>query len=937
MRNRDIGDFVARIIARNAMDNPSAAQRYAELLQASDRKGRATREAPSAVTPDRLIALARSADRAVLETIVSQERPVYFATKAAAPDGPMGFDVAKVALMGPEAEKLDAELKAAADRINPVIARIGRIDVEGMASMPFAGTGWLIDDGIIVTNAHVASVIGKQSGRRYAFRIGASGRPLSIEWNTGHFEADPEGGFSAAISEILYIAPEGGPHDIAFLKLAASDIGGTLAPLPIATTPAASGDLVCAIGYPARAPKRIIPDQELMKALFLGVYDVKRLAPGLVETNGPDLLTHDCTTLGGNSGSAVVSLKQGRVEALHFAGVYKSENHAVPAAVLADYKARRRWTQPPLIETSPRPVAAAPGGSGPAVVTITISVNGGQIGQQPIVAVQGGAVPGASPAGDVESAVCGFLDQRQNGVIAARVGYDERDGRIGGDPFIAVSVQPNRLYDLQTSGPQSFNGFPVRYEAATLSEQVEAEPALEAANIIAYDDEARTGPEFSFAPVKEHMSIRAHLSPEYGLDELEGFLTKGDIKRYDSGIYEFKGTVIAEFVKARLEAGAVMHLCIDNASLPKTDAHGTAKEGPHDELEFDTVETFAEWVKDYDGRFTFVKVPEGRSGLIKNSYHIKVTVRDDDVFWLSSGNWKNTSSQPLVSDRERERALEDDLPGNRDWHIIVRSKTLSGRFRSHLRQDFARSRALIADRESVLPAFDVIAPAVVERPVEERRPPSRILQPLVLDDVFKITPLLTPDQEGRVFTDAVLKLIGSAKHQLWFQIPYIGMRADPRVHRGNIDELIDALVGKLKTLDDARLILRTGNSALSDNRHVAWYLKSKGVDIDDCLRQLDDTHTKGMVVDGERVLIGSHNWSGDGVSFNRDASLVIEDARVAAYYGDAFLIDWQRANPVKAKRFVKEMPVLVPASAAAEETPGSSRMSLGRYLAMLDD
>ena len=41
-------------------------------------------------------------------------------------------------------------------------------------------------------------------------------------------------------------------------------------------------------------------------------------------------------------------------------------------------------------------------------------------------------------------------------------------------------------------------------------------------------------------------------------------------------------------------------------------------------------------------------------------------------------------------------------------------------------------------------------------------------------------------------------------------------------------------------------------------------------------------HTKGIVVDGKRVLIGSQNWSDQGVDANRDASLLIDNARVAA-------------------------------------------------------
>ena len=46
------------------------------------------------------------------------------------------------------------------------------------------------------------------------------------------------------------------------------------------------------------------------------------------------------------------------------------------------------------------------------------------------------------------------------------------------------------------------------------------------------------------------------------------------------------------------------------------------------------------------------------------------------------------------------------------------------------------------------------------------------------------------------------------------------------------------------------------------------------------------------------MLLGSHNWSKPGVSLNRDASLIFNDAERAAYYAEAFEIDWNRANRI---------------------------------------
>ena len=54
-------------------------------------------------------------------------------------------------------------------------------------------------------------------------------------------------------------------------------------------------------------------------------------------------------------------------------------------------------------------------------------------------------------------------------------------------------------------------------------------------------------------------------------------------------------------------------------------------------------------------------------------------------------------------------------------------------------------------------------------------------------------------------------------------------------------------------------------------------------------------------MDSRVVMLGSQNWSGDGVLRNRDASLILYDEEAAKYYQEIFLHDWtlmasQRVN-----------------------------------------
>ena len=138
---------------------------------------------------------------------------------------------------------------------------------------------------------------------------------------------------------------------------------------------------VVVVGYPALDPRNDIP---LQNQIFEGKYEVKRLQPGKLRKrdsirsfeNTVTRATHDSSTLGGNSGSAVIDVTTGEVVALHFAGQYLKANYCVPTYELAATRASSmrgstspaEW-RPPAIstrpghgieeESTPRPCAAA--------------------------------------------------------------------------------------------------------------------------------------------------------------------------------------------------------------------------------------------------------------------------------------------------------------------------------------------------------------------------------------------------------------------------------------------------------------------------------------------------------------------------------------------------------------------------------------------------
>ena len=242
----------------------------------------------------------------------------------------------------PASETWRGRLDPVRDGAEALLPAVGRIEVDGHPDYEWVGTGWLAEGlapaggngrpraTVLVTNRHVAEVFAAGRDGAFTFRPGLGGGPMAarVDFREEHGR-DAERNLK--ITGVLHVEPPGrGRPDLAVLAV---DAGGeTPAPVPLADADAAEGDLIAAVGYPA-ADGRRNPGPDMLR-IFAGVFDVKRFAPGYVTVADPRLLGHDCTTLGGNSGSPVIDLKKAAAVGLHFGGRFRVGNSAVPLTAL---------------------------------------------------------------------------------------------------------------------------------------------------------------------------------------------------------------------------------------------------------------------------------------------------------------------------------------------------------------------------------------------------------------------------------------------------------------------------------------------------------------------------------------------------------------------------------------------------------------------------
>ncbi|MGU3494564.1 DNA/RNA non-specific endonuclease [Xanthobacteraceae bacterium A53D] len=253
--------------------------------------------------------------------------------------------------------ELGADIDVKISAVEPFIPSVGRVELINH-SMPWGGTGWVLSKEAgsctVITNRHVAKLF----ARRKADGSGIFARSpytqmlygARIDFNE-EVDALPEHERTAPVLAVTYLA-EDLAADAALLKITLpAGAGWSLPdPIPLANAEAKVDERVAIIGYPAYDTRddRSVDAIAALKRYFNDIYDVKRFSPGkLLHSAENGLVRYDCTTLGGNSGSPLISLESRAVVGLHFQGLYGRENTAVSVATIKALQKGRTTAGPP--------------------------------------------------------------------------------------------------------------------------------------------------------------------------------------------------------------------------------------------------------------------------------------------------------------------------------------------------------------------------------------------------------------------------------------------------------------------------------------------------------------------------------------------------------------------------------------------------------------
>jgi hypothetical protein len=443
--------------------------------------------------------------------------------------------------------------------------------------------------------------------------------------------------------------------------------------------------------------------------------------------------------------------------------------------------------------------------------------------------------------------------------------------------------------------------------------------APEASELTAELDEYVPPADATLAPVTAAMSVLCHVSPDRGFPTLDEFLQTVR-ENLTVAMYDFTAPHILESVKSAMsQATGELTLVLDpKVSLPAASDPKSSKAA--DFTEEQVIEELSDQLGDsFKHRWAAVKLKDKTTGgIYPSAYHIKVAVADSRRLWASSGNWQS-SNQPALDMTGADAGRRDVLRKyNREWHVIIEHPGLAKTFERFILNDYEQAASYQIEPESGDSAPDLFVPrAALFAPEAAEDPVYFAPRKFVFRGAkkLKVQPLLTPDN----FAPLVLAEIAKAERAVLFQNQSLSIGKRPRAE---FLKLVDALRKKQEDGLDVRIIFRTFGF---DDRQALEALADRGFDMRRVKLQ-NNCHTKGILIDDQVTVVGSHNWTSQGTTENRDASFIFYSPEITAYYKAVFEHDWRVLAKSKLPSEEPEMMPIVAESAEAAPPAGYVRM-----------
>ncbi len=249
--------------------------------------------------------------------------------------------------------------------------------------------------------------------------------------------------------------------------------------------------------------------------------------------------------------------------------------------------------------------------------------------------------------------------------------------------------------------------------------------------------------------------------------------------------------------------------------------------------------------------------------------HAKYLIIDNSTLLVTSENFKNSGLPPK------------GRSGNRGWGVLLQDPDLAGYFTGVFLADCASP--------SVIP-YKGQAGDTETLPAETYTPE---FAPAWFGNATVI-PVLAPDT-----SNLITGLLDSARSTIEIEQAYIKNES-----AGVLNPYLSSAVNASRRGVRVRILLDSywyNTEGPGDNDEMAALinriaaaedlpLEARCIDL--AISPVEKIHNKGVIVDGERVLVSSINWNSNSPTFNREAGVIIDHPGAARYFRQVFEDDW---------------------------------------------
>jgi len=282
-------------------------------------------------------------------------------------------------------------------------------------------------------------------------------------------------------------------------------------------------------------------------------------------------------------------------------------------------------------------------------------------------------------------------------------------------------------------------------------------------------------------------------------------------------------------------------------------------------------ERYIAWMLSKKGEVRYMMANEEEGVYKRYKYnHAKYAIIDGKKCIIESANWVK-NGVPI-----------DNSYGNREWGVLIENESLADYLSTVFLYDWNPSF-----QDSI--PFD-------EKSFTHGRPPEDFsmnyfipkgdyvakFSPLYLNSSFNFTVIVAPDNAE----EEILHLLDTAEKEILVEQAYI-----EKDWEDGINPLLEKLIEKNESGVRVKIILNYNPAYYSTNKmneETCDFLKN----IDVKLQKELNIHNKGVIVDGEKVLISSINWGENSIRRNREVGIIIESEEMAEYFEKIFWYDW---------------------------------------------